>query len=417
MKEFVMNRMKMMIYCVCLFVIAVSSTQAVIEGDIELLRYIADGYETSWEQLRTWGGEAETTFISSGGTPPPYPRDWKRCNHAVFLIDRDAEAVRWNVGIEEIILDHDKEQNKKLQDYSGMTKNNRAFQMFYNTKNEKLVRTLEVGPEDNIIKNVTGFSFDPIYILQKDVFPDLPNKLRFYYEKAKSPKIGECKIIRDGDIVKFEVKLITEGSNYENINRFTFDLSQGCNLLELYASGEQTDVQWRLDYEKVRDVFIPKKISRNYVNKTPGSESKSQFNAVFNNKMVNEKVDFREFEFDKLGLRPGDRILDRMVGDLYYIWKPELSKSGVDVLKTTNDTSTSIVLQATQQEAQKATTVIDANMGSSVIQEAQEATEMASSDKTSSVPLYLKLSGIILLAGSTVWLALRWVFSKKGSKI
>lgn len=295
-----------------------------IEGDVELLKFIADGYENSWEKVRTWGGSATIAFEDFNGKVEQTPSSgWRRHKQTEFLLDRDSKMTRWNARVEEVILDAGKEQQKSPFDYSGIIKPQQAYQMFYDIKNEKKIRTLEVLSPDGVIRTIGGFTFDPVYILQHEVYPDLPLMLRFYYENSHDPAIGECSVVRDGDIVKFEVSLPMEDTDQKTINRFVFDLSKGCNLLEFEALGVETDVRWQIDYERVDDVFIIKGLSNSYVCKVPGNESHSQMKALLVNKMVNKPVNPTEFEFDKIGLRPGDRILDRMVGELVYTWKDE----------------------------------------------------------------------------------------------
>jgi len=56
------------IFCLWCFVLLLALPKeacAIIEGDVELLKKIADGYETTMENLRTWHGEAiiTTTII------------------------------------------------------------------------------------------------------------------------------------------------------------------------------------------------------------------------------------------------------------------------------------------------------------------------------------------------------------------
>jgi len=280
------------------------------KGDIELLKIIADGYETSWKKIRTWGGAAAIDYsVTNGKKDQSHQTGWIRHSQAEFLLDRDLDATRWNVHIENITFDADIQQQKSLFDYSGMLKDGQGYQMVYNRQDQKMGRTLEKLPPDQILRTEGSFAFDPIYILQH-IYPDIPGMMRFYYKDANNPNVAYT-VIREGNIVKFESKVPTDVPSQPCVNRLVFDLSKGCNLIEFEGISPITDGRWLVDYEQVGDVFVIKSMSYSHTDKRPGYESRSQFNVVFDNKMVNKPIAPYEFEFDRIGFR--DRILDRTV--------------------------------------------------------------------------------------------------------
>jgi len=71
-------------------------------------------------------------------------------------------------------------------------------------------------------------------------------------------------------------------------------------------------------------------MSKSHIDRSSGKEIHQEIKATLINKLVNKPVDPREFEFDKIGLRPGDYVLDRTAGNMHYEWKkPNIEASEV----------------------------------------------------------------------------------------
>jgi len=331
------SEMKVFNYTFCIFLILiVAAPLSAIEGDVELLRFIADAYETNQEKIRTWGGSVVVeSSVVYAETEELIQKGRKRHSKTKFLIDKNFGATRWNTRFKEVTYNEGKEKQREAFDYSGMVKSNQGYQMFYDSEDKQALRTMELLSADNIIRTENGFTFDPAYIWEH-IYP-IRQQMKFYYENAHNPNFSSGHtIIRQGDIVTFESKVPSGIHGKDNVNRLVFDLSQGCNLVELVALSQVNEVRWKLDYERIGKVFVIKEISKSYKDKRPGNEHREQMKATLINKIVNNPVNPAEFKFDKIALRPGDHILDRTIGGLEYVWK-ETPDDVLEVLQNTGE--------------------------------------------------------------------------------
>ncbi len=295
---------------------------AQVEGDIELLKLIANGFEANFKKIRTWKG---TAYIKGSHTAIPIvgcgAREWERQNE--FLIDRDLGAVRWHY---HTVKATEQKEGKMVEaepdSGSGMIKGEIDYRLTIPEK-ESWKRSLLIIPKGQLPRNIESNLFDPVFILESEIYPDkglsgLTEWLMWYYDNATNVKLSDVTVKREGDIVTFQAgSKINEGA--EVINRFVFDLSKGCLPVECLYLGP-TISHWECDYEKAADVFVLKKVSYTYEDKHPEQKYTSKVEAMLTNEMVNEPVDHNEFELGKIGMRPGDMVNDKVAGGISYIW-------------------------------------------------------------------------------------------------
>jgi len=402
-------------YIMCvLFVVIIASPLLAIEGDVELLKLIADGYETNWEKIRTWGGSAVVEISEvDEKTEKSAQNGWKRHNQAEFLVDRNLGATRWINRIEDITYNQGKEEQRKPFDYSGMVKSNKGCQMIYDSTDKQRIRTMEILPPADIIRNEGSFIFDPQYIWEH-IYPVL-QQLRFCYENANDPNLSSGHtIVRQGNIVTFELKVHSEVPGQDNFNRLVFDLSKGCNLVELVALCPVNEVRWKLDYEQIGNVFVVKEMSKSYKDKRQGNERYNQMKVTLNNKIVNKPVDSAEFEFDKIGLRPGDNILDRMVGELVYPWRKEypISEAIPNIEKDIKASPHKEVPIASPPTCQSVSQTSESANVDAKNPADDKANVNTANSKTKS--LLLGILGLAVLFIAIIWLCMDKLFFKRG---
>jgi len=324
---------KRIILFLCLFLssLLITSSKAAITGDTELLKLIADGYEVNLEQLRTWKGNASINSSKVFGEwsderrPSNYKQELKY--ESEFLIDRELDAARWKCQTTEDIIEEKGEVTQKDPTYfNGITKGESDYRINFSEidKVENLPRTLVIRKKEIMPQNFLSDTFNPIYAIEKEIgrSSKMANKLRFYAENANKTKT-DGSVTRKGDIVTFETRY--RGDEYDDygevVTRYVFDLSKGCNILEFSNISAINERHWKLDYENKSDVFVVKKISETYKNKRHGFDFTTTKEAVLATEMVNEPIDSTEFEYDKIGLRPGDYILDHIAGGIQYQWQ------------------------------------------------------------------------------------------------
>ncbi len=295
---------------------------AIIKGDIELLRVIADGYETNLAKLKTWAGEASIiSSVSYGASQGALRRQGKY--RAEFLVNRDLDAVRWKwYSLEDTEYKAGQKLSSNLCPMFGMTKGDCDYVLFFlgyfvhGDGQPGINRNLNIYPRDRWPRHFEGTGFDPVHILTKEIYPGLIEQLRYYHRLGVNMK-SNGSITRKADIVTLETD-----NTYRNhgriITRFVFDLSKGCCLREFFNSSKVSESHWKFDYEKVADVFVMKSVSHVRKDNRVTSERK----ATLTNNMVNGPAGEPEFSLGKIGLRPGDRIRDTRT-NLTYIFGEE----------------------------------------------------------------------------------------------
>lgn len=312
---------KRLLYCIVLFCWT-QAGWAEITGDIDLLKVVADRYEANWEKLRTWRGTARISYSVSEGLDEEAV-DRRGIYQAEFLVDRPAKANRWKrIPLEE----YDSKQGHRNPDSfyttSGMSKGECDYLMYhYDRGLPTEERSLQIHIRDFITMHFEGTGFDPVRILQKIEWTPIPERLRSYHEKARSPRISPGTVTREGSKVTLAVSQKLDHGTV--VERHVFDLAQGGCLLEHYNSSPQmSETHWKLGYEEVSGVFVMNRISLRYEDKRQGRRLISKKTAVLTNEKVNEAIAESEFSLTGLGLKPGDRINDART-PLEYIFGEE----------------------------------------------------------------------------------------------
>ncbi len=309
-----------------------------MKGDIELLKLVTDGYEANFEMLSTWRG---SVALKGFHTPIPSAADWGERqwqSESEFLLDRDQEAIRWRGRtLEGTQTLEGKTSPLPRSVNSGMIKSECDYRLTF-PENEKEPRNLLVIPSGQWPRNFESDVFDPIHILTEEIYPGLLEQLRGYYRLQSEGKLSfsNGRITRQGDIVTVETDN-DRGDSGRIITRYSFDLSKGCCLTEFLNSSRASESHWELDYEKVAGVFVMKQVALTYKDKRENQEYTSTREAVLTNVMVNDPVDPCEFELDKIGMRPGDHVFDRIMGGVSYVWGAQPTIR--EVLQDIDDTS------------------------------------------------------------------------------
>jgi hypothetical protein len=293
---------------------------AIIKGDIELLRVIADGYETNLAKLKTWaGGASIISSVSTGAAQGALRRQGKY--RAEFLVNRDLRAVRWKwYSLEDTEYKAGQKHSSNLCPMFGMTKGDCDYVLFFlgyfvhGDGQPGVNRNLNIYPRDRWPRHFEGMAFDPVHILTKEIYPGLIKQIRYYHKLGGKMENSNGSVTREGDIVTVETD--NDRGNYGRIiTRFVFDLSKGCCLREFFNSSRISESHWKFDYEKIADVFVMKSVSHVRKDNRVTSERK----ATLTNNMVNGPAGEPEFSLGKIGLRPGDRIRDTRT-NLTYIF-------------------------------------------------------------------------------------------------
>lgn len=285
---------------------------AVVHGDAELLKIVAMQHKANFESILTWQGEAIEEKTSTQGDRYNYHLR----NTCVFAYDRVRQAVRWNKETEKTLCVID---GKQIDDFEAGT---RAAMIrgdsFYNYR--------RTGPVDDKSRSLSissarrgvsqgEFGLDPrYYFSDPQGGGTLHGRLMFLYKSAKSPKLHEWHIKREGDIVTLEVQ---SGKDGANASRYVFDMSRGGNLIRYSNTNPTVTNLYEYEYEQNADVWV----LRSYKWTNRDSRRTPELNTVMSvtwaNTIVNIPLAEDEFSIEKLGIKPGEHIHDMKVGLVY----------------------------------------------------------------------------------------------------
>jgi len=281
-----------------------------IPSETELLKTIADGYETSLAELRTWRGRAQIqSRITEGDSPPRLAR-----YQADFLVDRDREASKWMwFTLTKKEQASPSETPSDLNPKARMSRGDCDYLVFYydyGLPGEE--RSVKIHAKNTLARHFQQNAFDFLRVLTEEIHPDVARELRSYH-KHDTRDASSGRITREGSLVTIE-----SNYQYESVGgivvRCTFDLSKGCCPTEFLNSSRVGTTHWKLTYEEIAGVFVPKSISLISVNKTHDPVITGERTAVLTSTMVNESVDEAEFSLGGLGVKAGDPVGDMRTG-------------------------------------------------------------------------------------------------------
>jgi hypothetical protein len=299
------------------------------QGDPELLRLVADGYEANLERLRTWRGtairrvERAPSQSSDGNMPLGFKEEI--AEQLKFVADRDKDAALWYGTLLKPVLQSSESKPRSSRVNSGMNKGNYHYQMDAMREPESDPRTKRIllaYSKDAVSHGLQVEEFDPVWVLVQDLGASgtmgeaLRSCAQSIENKTPAPEGAGYKLERKGDVVTIEIYGPSEGGGISR-SSYVFDLSRGCSLVGQHNIDSHSEHHWELAYEEHNGVFVPTEISRLTRNK----DGALRHHIVFTTQMVNEPVSESEFSYEALGLRPGDYVVDHMLGGLKYQWK------------------------------------------------------------------------------------------------
>ncbi|MBN2129566.1 MAG: redoxin domain-containing protein [Sedimentisphaerales bacterium] len=281
-----------------------------IQGDIQLLKTIADDYEASLAQLRTWRGRASIRSHTTEGNGPARVARYQ----ANFLVDRDREASKWMwFTLTKKEQASPSETPSDLNPKARMSRGDCDYLVFYydyGLPGEE--RSVKIHAKDTLARHFQQNAFDFLRVLTEEIHPDVARELRSYH-KHNTRDTSSGRITREGSLVTIESNYQYESVG-EIVVRCTLDLSKGCCPTEFLNSSRASTTHWRLTYEQIAGVFVPKSISLISVNKNHDPLITGERTAVLTSTMVNESVDEAEFSLGGLGVKAGDPVGDMRTG-------------------------------------------------------------------------------------------------------
>jgi len=298
----------------------VPSSWAHLSGDPRLFKLVAIIHQSNKGKIYSWQGEAtrEEVFASTNSI---LSKETQSINY-VFDISKD--ALRWSLSRESRLVDENSEMNKSLGSITrldGMLKDD-AFYKYWPSrmtmKGEKK-NTLVIWPKQKSRKLSYSEVFHPMWYLTGHMTKctdDLAERLLFFYEEPNMPALSESSIYRNNDSIVFTLN--DKSSNLTH--RYEFDLSKGGNITKYISQFEKDTEVREWSYEEIDNVWIPRSFAYEYNTGVAHSlgHTKRTINIVFSNSVLNKAIPSSEFTIEKLGIRAGDPITDRINGLSYF---------------------------------------------------------------------------------------------------
>ena len=277
---------------------------------------IANGYQHNYERLQTWQGKA--SIHSRNHASGSVSED----THAVdFLCDVSNDKLRWYWRKLATGGTSDEKPNQAEYYAAGLV-TGRTFWKLYPVQagEPRPMANVHIGPRPTELTDVSE-EFSPLYYF-KCIERDMYTRLMFFYEHRDALKYL-VRIEREGDVVVITLESKQAIAESDLVNRYTFDMGQGCNLIRYYAKGTVT-ADWSLAYEQVAGVYVPKSVR--FLYEAPAGQLRYTKTTEFTLSVLNRPIDPNEFTLERLGLEPGDKIQDRISGLSYLYKTPAMSR-------------------------------------------------------------------------------------------
>jgi hypothetical protein len=382
------------------------------QDNAALMRFIADGYETNLEKLRTWKGTAvvEGSALSyqkvEGTAFTGLQEEWKK--EVRFVADRDRDAALW-YGKYVQYSEGGTPKNKTQDMESGMNRGQYSYAMdFYSEQRlEKVPRAMRLYSREQIPHGFQLNEFDPVSMLTEDVgaHGQRAGQLKIWADEVEDPEIQRIfKLTRQGDIVTVFICAPRDDGTIDPKygSRYVYDLSKGCAMTECWHTAPGMENGWQVDYEEHGGVFVPAAMTLFIQN----AQIKHRHHAVITTEMVNEPVPESEFGYEAMGLRPGDRITDHVKGGLTYQWRlPPTEKDAPDVAvddgPSSDEKEPSLAKQNSEASGKHATQSVSKPAGDS------DGNKRTHKDGQRGLPVLPLILGISAIVGFGVLLAKR----------
>lgn len=275
-----------------------------LQGDRELLPKVLKALNDNVDTIKIWQGAAqfdisETRNGIENGTK----------NRIMFVCDRAANAKRWSwlvvdrYKIENEVRTKIPENASQKDAYDGLIKDGLVFRA-ENSFREPKIRGVTISEPSGRTLGYRNQVFDPLLYLAGYDFQDQRKAIQSVIDSADKASAASRSVMQDEMQVVYTLKI----QQPELDRRTEFDLSKGGTPVLHTSTQPGLEESCRWEYEKVANVWLPKKIDFKRV-----SGLGTQLQSIsFSKQIVNEPQE-GEFTFDKIGMRKGDEVYDTRV--------------------------------------------------------------------------------------------------------
>jgi len=300
--------------CFGIIISCVLPARAGSQGDIELLRLVATAHQANRARIRTWQGRAQIEVINADANGV-IMRDRQTVD---FLCDRSRGVTRWKWAHDERYVRKGLEIEGRpvpdtlLESFSAMTTRGGFYRYApaITTREGQKLNTIVIWPPEKARKGSYSDCFDPMWYLTGHMtkcLDDLVDRLAFLYRRVKNEGISDIITMRQGDLVNLQM------GDEALLNRHTFDLSKGGNVVKYYTRSDYGTELREWTYEQIDGVWVPKTFMFSHNVKSPGTygETSRTRSVTFNDNILNRSIPVSQFSFEALGYQDGEQVTDQ----------------------------------------------------------------------------------------------------------
>ena len=312
-----MRRASIPVDCIVLagiVICSISSVEAGPKGDIELLRLVATAHQANRARIRTWQGRAQIEIVRADANGVVM-RDRQTVD---FLSDRSRGVTRWKWTHNEryvrkgLEIEGHPVTDTLLESISAMTTRGGFYRRApaITTREGRRLSTLVIWPPEKARRGSYSDCFDPMWYLTGHMtkcLDDLVERLAFLYRRVKNEGISDIIATSQGDLVSLQL------GDEHLLNRHTFDLSRGGNVVKYYTRSDYGTELREWTYEQIDGAWVPKTFVFNHTVKSPGiyGETSRTRSVTFNDNILNRSIPVSEFSFKALGYKDGEQVTDQ----------------------------------------------------------------------------------------------------------
>lgn len=307
------------------------SVLAGVEGDVELLRLVAEGNKANREKIGTWRmqvTERATDKVYSTGVLKESTAQFD------FVYDGERGAKRWkyllltfrSTGKDGVIFESEPDSlyqgGGNVLVLDGALYRYRLFFPTSNTSRRPVKIYDDAGrphsymdpgrPYSYMSEDMDGFNY-----FEVGTGSNVYKHLMRYVRDHNNPNLNVT-VSRSGNIITIESGL----GRPERGTIAKYDASRGYNLVECssYGISGSKEVRWHheWEWENVDGVFVPAKVKwrREKRNADTGRlQGFREKTLTFTNHEINIPIDPSEFTLAAIGVQPGDNIIDHRKTD------------------------------------------------------------------------------------------------------
>lgn len=296
------------------------SVLAGVEGDVELLRLVAEENKANRERIGTWRMHGTERATNKRYSPWVLKEMTAQFD---FVYDGERGAKRWgylplthrSTGKDGVIFEA--EPDSVGQGGGNVLVLDGAlyrYRLFFTTSNSSR-RPVHIYSDAGRLHSYMSEDMDGFNYFDTAIGRNVYKHLMRYVRDHNNPAL-DVTVSRSGDIITIE----TGAGRRERGTIAKYDASRGYNLVEYssYAIQGSKEDRWyyEWEWEDVDGVFVPAKVKWRREERNPATGRLQGFREktlTFTTNEVNIPIDPSEFTLAAIGVQPGDKVIDNRI--------------------------------------------------------------------------------------------------------